>query len=555
LYRNGLNLSALGIGPGESSLGYPVSGEPIEFYVDGGQRIIGSGHPAVSSSYPGMGTTSWTGTGSGVIPYQVQIHEFAHHWMTDGQYYGHNGRGFWAMLSDWGVRVNDQHICPPNSYERELIGWHAPDSIYQTTLGITLTDYVQTNSSVKIKVPGTNPNEFFRLEYHLKLSQFDNPEMHDPDAKGLYLIHQTGNTNPFSQLKLTPADGRWYWTADTVAHPSYYPSGLGVYKRSQIDRVNGYDDSRSALFTWLGPPPPPNVPNPSEIHFYRDMFTNQVIEKTIFLGDGNDAFGFTKNNPITPFSNPNTQNNAKQTTWVSIEIVNENSQTGTITFDVYFDSTATVSLQPSKPYLSWYHPGEGSIQQGWIYLGWGADLFDGYPIEPDITWSELQRKIGSGSWTTVYSGPNRVWSDGSVNYNPNGSIPVYFRVRVRDSQYKWSLWSDSFNTKMFKNIQYAEKTKGDYSSKDKTLVYSLNQNYPNPFNPITTISYQIKEKGFVLLKVFNLLGQEIAELVNEIKNEGSYSVNFDASNLPSGVYIYSMRVNDFVQNSKMTLLK
>lgn len=85
--------------------------------------------------------------------------------------------------------------------------------------------------------------------------------------------------------------------------------------------------------------------------------------------------------------------------------------------------------------------------------------------------------------------------------------------------------------------------------------FNLLQNYPNPFNPVTTISYQIKEQGLVQLKVYDLLGSEIAVLVNEEKSEGAYSVSFDASNLPSGVYIYSLRVNDFVQNNKMTLLK
>ncbi|NWF49917.1 MAG: T9SS type A sorting domain-containing protein [Ignavibacteriaceae bacterium] len=83
----------------------------------------------------------------------------------------------------------------------------------------------------------------------------------------------------------------------------------------------------------------------------------------------------------------------------------------------------------------------------------------------------------------------------------------------------------------------------------------LFQNYPNPFNPLTTISYQIKEQGFVQLKVYNLLGQEIVTLVNEEMPSGIYETLLDASNLPSGVYIYSLRVNDFVQNNKMTLLK
>jgi len=83
----------------------------------------------------------------------------------------------------------------------------------------------------------------------------------------------------------------------------------------------------------------------------------------------------------------------------------------------------------------------------------------------------------------------------------------------------------------------------------------LYQNYPNPFNPVTNIVYQIPRTGFVQIRVFDLLGSEVAILVNEFKTEGSYSINFDASNLPSGVYIYSLRVNDFVKNSKMTLLK
>ena len=85
--------------------------------------------------------------------------------------------------------------------------------------------------------------------------------------------------------------------------------------------------------------------------------------------------------------------------------------------------------------------------------------------------------------------------------------------------------------------------------------YLLFNNYPNPFNPTTTIHYAVKEKGLVSLAVYDILGREVASLVNESKDEGSYSINFNANELPSGVYIYSLRVNDFVQNKKMTLLK
>ncbi|MBZ0199326.1 MAG: T9SS type A sorting domain-containing protein [Ignavibacteriaceae bacterium] len=83
----------------------------------------------------------------------------------------------------------------------------------------------------------------------------------------------------------------------------------------------------------------------------------------------------------------------------------------------------------------------------------------------------------------------------------------------------------------------------------------LFQNYPNPFNPVTEIHYRIKERGFTQLKVYDILGYEIAALVNEEKQQGSYSVSFDGSNLPSGVYFYSLRVNGFVENKKMILLR
>ncbi|MBW7889126.1 MAG: T9SS type A sorting domain-containing protein [Bacteroidetes bacterium] len=85
--------------------------------------------------------------------------------------------------------------------------------------------------------------------------------------------------------------------------------------------------------------------------------------------------------------------------------------------------------------------------------------------------------------------------------------------------------------------------------------YSLMQNYPNPFNPSTTIRYELPVSGFTTLTVYNILGQEVAQLVNEIQNTGAYNVTFDASNLSSGMYLYKLTVGDFVQVKKMMLLK
>lgn len=91
--------------------------------------------------------------------------------------------------------------------------------------------------------------------------------------------------------------------------------------------------------------------------------------------------------------------------------------------------------------------------------------------------------------------------------------------------------------------------------------FKLAQNYPNPFNPATTISFEIAERSFVQLKIYDLLGSEVAVLVDEERGEGIYFENFNASNLPSGVYIYSIVVqsnegkNIFIENKKMMLIK
>ncbi len=83
----------------------------------------------------------------------------------------------------------------------------------------------------------------------------------------------------------------------------------------------------------------------------------------------------------------------------------------------------------------------------------------------------------------------------------------------------------------------------------------LRQNYPNPFNPTTIINYSIKEEGFVQLAVYDVLGKEITVLVKEEKKQGSYSVKFDGTNLPDGIYFYILRVNNSVQSRKMVLLR
>jgi len=85
--------------------------------------------------------------------------------------------------------------------------------------------------------------------------------------------------------------------------------------------------------------------------------------------------------------------------------------------------------------------------------------------------------------------------------------------------------------------------------------YSLEQNYPNPFNPSTKIGFTIPEAGFASLKVYDVAGREVAVLVNGRKEAGEYTAQLDASNLPSGVYFYTLRSSGFSSSKKMLLIK
>lgn len=85
----------------------------------------------------------------------------------------------------------------------------------------------------------------------------------------------------------------------------------------------------------------------------------------------------------------------------------------------------------------------------------------------------------------------------------------------------------------------------------------MRQNYPNPFNPSTVISYQLANSSDVQLQVYDMLGREIGTLVNEFQPAGNHSVQLSdfSAQLPSGVYIYTLKAGDFIKSNKMTLIK
>ena len=136
----------------------------------------------------------------------------------------------------------------------------------------------------------------------------------------------------------------------------------------------------------------------------------------------------------------------------------------------------------------------------------------------------------------------------NINTNGIGNREVKLTVRVSNNlNGKYSLARILAKNSILNKIAVKDPSdKGTEIVKD----YSLDQNYPNPFNPSTIIKYQIPNSGLVTLKIYDILGNEVATLVNENKDQGFYSVTFNASKLASGVYIYQIRSNDFISSKR-----
>jgi hypothetical protein len=135
---------------------------------------------------------------------------------------------------------------------------------------------------------------------------------------------------------------------------------------------------------------------------------------------------------------------------------------------------------------------------------------------------------------TSIGGIKRVWSVGGCPYSPYST-------------------SDGYVIHTGLSIVYPTGIGNSNNRIPET--YRLEQNYPNPFNPVTNISFAIPKAGNVKLVVYDILGREVATLLNDFKQAGSYTIPFNASEFASGVYVYRMESGGFVDVKKMTLVK
>jgi len=154
---------------------------------------------------------------------------------------------------------------------------------------------------------------------------------------------------------------------------------------------------------------------------------------------------------------------------------------------------------------------------------------------------EIERKSGINSFITIG------YVEGSGTTSEERSYS-YLDKNLKPGTYVYRLKQIDFNGK----FEYSQEIEADVTA---PLAFRLEQNYPNPFNPSTKISFSVPTSGFITLKVYNVLGQEVSTLVNRVVEAGIHSVDFNAAQFNSGIYFYSLEAGDINQIKKMTLIK
>jgi M6 family metalloprotease-like protein len=500
---------------GEASLGYNWGG----FNVDG--KRIETGYPAYLPYPRGSGVTVqyiYSDTPQRVM--QTMVHEIGH-WLL-GKMHPYNGDVLNDKHAYWGILCSNQRVAScANAYERERLGWIVVPELPRDR-NVPLADFLTTGAAFKYHPPVGEPFEYFYFENHQRRSPFDDVTM-NADDKGVWILHQQSPYSEMDNFRIKPSDGSWSWANPFTTTQCFARTLPAFRKESPHTAGLSHRDQMQAFVEPFG-----------------------QIRCGVFSAGEYFSGSFNAMNPVfSPYSNPSTNTWSNQPTPLSLEVVSDSAGSLTLRF-----AATPLDAAPAKRFLG-VNPMPAGLPPGTLALAWGAQWSTGQPLEPDVNFSELQRAVGVGStWETVYQGSTTAWSDASLYYDTSGTIPVRFRARVRDTQGKFSAWSDVFFTRSRPSNGVVQHTD------TKPSHYELRANYPNPFNPTTTITFALPVAENVTLVLYNPLGCTVRTLLlKEQYGPGVHSVLVHAHDLPSGVYLYRMITPHFTLTRKMCLTR
>ncbi|RPI16856.1 MAG: T9SS C-terminal target domain-containing protein [Ignavibacteriae bacterium] len=577
-------------------------------YNQGGQQIkINAGFSSIGSGItisPGFGGSE-TGddyqrynpmTKLGTISFSE--HEHGHYLFGDiHMKYGKMS----GASADNGL---DEFLSP---YESLLMGYITSEVADFSSPSHTLDDYSSRNSTPPqgevIEVPINGSNEFFLISNRMKESKYDvvmwGDTAHDNPyrvfsagespiyGKGLYIYHARPNSLGYpygAAIDQECADGLFNWSYVGIQYPDWNNGQeVAYYKRTSVSYYNdnGGDFSTlsnhdgKSIINWFGI-------GKRHVNLNEDgtdrIHTNleEVWTSREWKGDRWDPWKLGYNEIFSPYSSPSTKNWNGNQTDIFIYLESQNGNTANLKIykagegeyteeDIlaltppsrpmmypYF-SVVECNGQLARPQIIWANNNEPDMirydQQGRtykLYNIWRAatSLPNYLPVDYILidTYKDYTYQNGdTASYIDHYAEIN-------CNYLLPGSTFLRYQVEAVDKDNMISVRSDFINV-------YSISTTGNNFILPQKYENSIS-NYPNPFNPSTEIKFSIANASNVTLKVYNLIGEEVAVLINnEYKDKGSHSISFDGSNLASGVYFYKLDAGFYTNTKRMVLIK
>lgn len=569
--------------PGVACLGpEPYSG--IDIPVGDGKKI-NDGFNSLGSGVTIVGTAG--GPLDKARVFNIAKHEYGHYWFGAG----HTGAGV-GIMGGGDIYLGLWESIKLGYLDRTIVNFNT--ATYQ------LGDISSRSSNGEIlQVPINGYTEYFLISNRRKVSLYDRTMLGDTTkgiwdrilsnndyGKGIYVYHHNHNFEYQGSNDLECSDGLWNWTYKGQSYPDWSNEQLvNVYERTSIpsqlynDISNGgleNVDGRSCTEVWFGIGKRHSVLNGEAIdRIYtndEDYWTSRELN-----GDRWDAWNVGYNEIFSPYSNPSTiewYNNSQSGIFIWYESLNGN----TANLKIYC-ATEFGGNQPLDSILKWTPPSKP--------MGLNVDVTDcidnrRYPVltwnhntEPDMLQSGMRpqkRYKIYRAWEEIQNVPVNyeeiadVLIDASTNYaefidydtyaqcdngTPEENYRLRYKVRAVDIYEDTSVYSDFAAISTYYLNRGGEGGDGIHSN----ISFQLSQNYPNPFNPVTNIQFDLPKEGLVTLKVYDVLGREVKNIVNEFKPAGSYIVSFDGSELSSGIYFYRLEAGDFIQVKRMILIR
>ena len=419
-------------------------------------------------------------------------------------------------------------------------------------------------------------------------------------ADGLWGWHHSGNGTPdwsYTQNWLPVMDKiALYRYANDDGVPGVIPSGGyyggkdGISIQSEESGFHCLDPDNNPIRCVVGKYFSPGEKESSIGLLGTDkMHTNNISRWTSreLLGDRYDAW--QEGEIFSPYSSPSTykwDNTGAHKTFVWVYDIDETNNT--TRFKIYRESGTLSETQilaetpPSKPMnlrlIEFYPPGTPSICHPELVWSQNIEPDMKNPNYEDNLFYEIYR-VSASTMNTIpnldnaqliatVNFPSTEGNPYYIDYSikkydcvnldgpPYGNpFPVRYFIKAVDKYGTKSVRSDFVATVGLDDSGGKENGDKPFGLDEIPLSYELHQNYPNPFNPSTNIQFDLPNDATVSLKIYDMLGREVATLVNEFRNAGRYIIGFDGSKLSSGVYYYKIKAGNFEQTRRMVLVK